>query len=139
VNLVLEVQSFSVERLNLLVEVDEVLSEFLGPDATLNIRLSLWQTATLPLHQDVLSVLLQLFVAEGLGATLINNLAIPSILATHTVSIIAGIQKVPLNTHTADLQITKGAINLFVIGLVEALAAYTAVAHLTYMSWLFFI
>jgi hypothetical protein len=82
-------------------------------------------------------MLLELLVAESLGARLIHNLATPSILTPHTVSIIACAQKVSLDTHTANLQITKGAINLFVIGLVEALAAYSAVAHLTYLSRLF--
>ena len=79
-------------------------------------------------------MIFELLVAERLGAGLIHNLATPGILAPHTVSIIAGLQQVPLDARTANLQVTKGAINLFVIGLVEALAAYSAVVtHNTYL------
>tara|TARA_R110002073_G_scaffold59781_7_gene150296 strand:- start:3072 stop:3332 length:261 start_codon:yes stop_codon:yes gene_type:complete len=84
--------ALDVQRLYLIVDLYQVILENSRPKTPLNQWLSLWHKATLALHQDGLSMLFELLVAERLGACIIHNLATPSILAPHTVSVIAGIQ-----------------------------------------------
>lgn len=59
--------------------------------------LGLGKQTLFPLEEDVLAVLLQLVVPEGLGARLVDELAVPGVLALHAVWIIDDGGEVLLN------------------------------------------